>query len=542
MLNLTKNGRLLLDEDSFTELLSAAYIMQQHQGRIDDDVPSSGLTQVLTHIVETQQQIRSHKLDTQAALDLITTRLQKMVGAVGASIALLDKSELHYRSASGSSAVLAGSHTSVQSSLSYRCITTGETLRTKSSDSKPAFNSAVRHGIAAHSLLAVPIFYEGKVAGAIELYFAEATTYGDGDVRACELMAGLVTEVLVQTAQDELKHELAAERASVLLALEKLKPQLEKLAAEGTVSPPAPALVAPATPAEPKLETEICKACGNAFVGNESYCGVCGASRATGKYPGTDLQSKWATLWEKQVAQGELGLDHAPVFRKPVPHDARSQGHENSLSDLSHQDDLPELPQQNDNGLRILPDAENSTFHSHIKLAHDSEGNTALTLQPDQPTLLELQNTPGTFASDLTLRARQLLFTRAGDLTLGLAAFALLVALLWGFWPTRQNPNTTPSNTIASTGVGHAVKRRPKPKEPELTLLEKAMVSVGLAEPPPAPVYMGNPEAKVWVDVTTALYYCQGETLFGTTPKGKYTTQGDAQQDAFQPAYRKPCE
>jgi hypothetical protein len=53
---------------------------------------------------------------------------------------------------------------------------------------------------------------------------------------------------------------------------------------------------------------------------------------------------------------------------------------------------------------------------------------------------------------------------------------------------------------------------------------------------------MGNPNVKVWVDLQTALYYCPGTDLYGTTPKGKYTNQGDAQQDSFEPAYRKPCE
>jgi hypothetical protein len=53
---------------------------------------------------------------------------------------------------------------------------------------------------------------------------------------------------------------------------------------------------------------------------------------------------------------------------------------------------------------------------------------------------------------------------------------------------------------------------------------------------------MGNPDVKVWVDLQTALYYCPGTDLYGSTPKGKYTTQGDAQQDQFEPAYRRPCD
>src|SRR5207253_11514312 len=77
----------------------------------------------------------------------------------------------------------------------------------------------------------------------------EVGAFSEGDVRACELMAGLVTEVMAQTAEQELKQELATERASVLLALEKLKPQLQKLAGKPSTSRVKPVESAHAQPA-----------------------------------------------------------------------------------------------------------------------------------------------------------------------------------------------------------------------------------------------------------------------------------------------------
>jgi hypothetical protein len=68
------------------------------------------------------------------------------------------------------------------------------------------------------------------------------------------------------------------------------------------------------------------------------------------------------------------------------------------------------------------------------------------------------------------------------------------------------------------------------------------LISLGLAEAPPAPENKGNPEAQVWVDLHTGLYYCAGTDLYGKTPKGKYTLQRDAQLDQFEPAYRKTCD
>ena len=68
------------------------------------------------------------------------------------------------------------------------------------------------------------------------------------------------------------------------------------------------------------------------------------------------------------------------------------------------------------------------------------------------------------------------------------------------------------------------------------------MVKLGLAEAPEPPEYKGNPSTHVWVDTRTALYYCPGSDLYGKTPKGKFTSQRDAQLDQFEPGYRKACD
>jgi hypothetical protein len=75
-----------------------------------------------------------------------------------------------------------------------------------------------------------------------------------------------------------------------------------------------------------------------------------------------------------------------------------------------------------------------------------------------------------------------------------------------------------------------------------LSLFEQALVGLGLAVPPPTPEYKGDPTVKVWEDLQTALYYCPDADLYGNTAKGRYTSQGEAQQDAFEPALRKPCD
>ena len=73
-------------------------------------------------------------------------------------------------------------------------------------------------------------------------------------------------------------------------------------------------------------------------------------------------------------------------------------------------------------------------------------------------------------------------------------------------------------------------------------MFDRMLISLGLAEAPPSPEYKGNPDTQVWVDLHTALYYCPGADLYGKTPKGKFTSQRDAQLDQFEPAYRKTCD
>jgi hypothetical protein len=73
-------------------------------------------------------------------------------------------------------------------------------------------------------------------------------------------------------------------------------------------------------------------------------------------------------------------------------------------------------------------------------------------------------------------------------------------------------------------------------------MMDKMLVSMGLAETPSTPTYQGDPDAKVWADVHTALYYCAGSDLYGKTKGGKLTKQRDAQLDQFQPAARKACD
>jgi hypothetical protein len=72
------------------------------------------------------------------------------------------------------------------------------------------------------------------------------------------------------------------------------------------------------------------------------------------------------------------------------------------------------------------------------------------------------------------------------------------------------------------------------------TWFQSIMVRTGVMAPH-TKVFAGAPDARVWIDVHTQLYYCSGEDLYGKTPDGEFTTQYNAQSDGFLPASNTTC-
>jgi GAF domain len=546
-----------LDEESFTRLLAAAYVMQEHQDRVRAKLPATDFAQVISQIVDTQHLVQTRKLGTDAALDLIADRIQKLSPAAGAAIGLLDEFDhdiLDYRAVSGTASDMKGRRVQAQASVSAQCLKTGEKLRCPLAEADPRLDEDLRGKVNARSLFVVPVYYEGKVAGTIELFFSEASAFDETDVRATELMAGLVTEVLAQASELKLKRELAAERASVLLALERIKPQLERLNGEQSAFLDKVAGV--------KGEAGVCHACGHVLAEDEHACGECGELRESEKHRGKELQGKWAAMWERQKELRDSSLagnreddvvePDEPAVYEPgaLSESARANG---ANGYHAHKDELPAWSAApSDAADQVFWESDESQNAQPLPEA----GEAAMPATPPTSLVPSWGMTEEQPESDLVSRVRNWLkaaleespwkerlqgmwLTRRGDVSLAAAGAVVLIALIWGLWPHRAVTAAVPNDQVTAT---QGRKRRIKPPAPQLSAFEKVLVGLGLAEPPPAPAYMGDPNVNVWVDLQSALYYCPGAELYGKTEKGKITTQADAQQDQFEPAFRKPCD
>ena len=578
-----------LDEQTLANLLEAAYVLQEHNRErrgmelvlelkreqieaaarsapaqaeprttATEPAANADYTFTLARIVETQRQIQVRHLDLQSAMSLVAERLIQIARASGAAIGVLDGTKLHYRAAAGTLTLPAGTEVPMEKALCVSCLRTGEVFRTADINTEFSVEAEEcrRRGI--QSLIAVPIFHEGEVAGGLEIYYPTTQAFNEQDVHTCQLMAGLVTEGLARDEEVTWKKSLATERAVMMEALEKLKPNLAALVDTSAPKDAAAKAGAPAPTAAESTSTFVCRRCGHQLVGEEQFCGSCGRPRrGDSDYEAPSIQSKVASLWHMQEAmrnsQAGLASDGSVPQRSRANLDgAHSQKSlpdsiEKQMAELLRTADLPhdkttkpaELagPISAEFEDSVLSDLE-IPLKTSVEEEFQEPESTALT-KPEPTAAWSSAASAREFLEQLAPQRSgviaRLWNTRRGDIYLTIAVLLVGAVLRWGIW-SNHSVSATASPTAA------AAAHRPPAPDADLSLFDRMLISLGLAEAPPAPEYKGNPNTQVWVDLHTALYYCPGADLYGKTPKGKLTSQRDAQLDQFQPAYRKACD
>jgi putative methionine-R-sulfoxide reductase with GAF domain len=576
------------DEQTLAKLLEAAYILQEHNREMkrlelrvrpnsdpmeseSDGAPTQNtlpqeksvergfpadLTSTLEKIAETQRQIQIRRMELESALQLVAERLSEMTKAAGAAIAIIEARSVRYRAVAGSGAPILHSIVSLEKAVCAPCLKTGQVLRSRDVASEHVLDrgECKRRGIA--SLIAVPVYHDGGIAGGLELYYHSRNAFSESDVHTCQLMAGLVAEAFVRKEEATWRKSLASERSAMLHALEKLQPNLAAL-----VERPAAQSASSAEVPETAATSNSCPKCGHQLVAEEQFCGQCGTARAT-DYEVPNVQSKVASLWQMQQLQKKLaesegdrnGLEK--VAEKPVdlsPELSIARSLERQIPDLFTSEDL-EVAAGNE--IVEMPTSLKLQEIPHIIEGEVAAGEVSETDGPPDESLDQAEalttseSSHGTdwssatsaraslerFASGKRSRTVLQFWNRhRGDIYLAIAVILVLCVIRWAIW-SGPRAKTTGTPTTAS-----ATHHKPA-HDPGLSFFDRVLIQFGLAEAPDPLPDKGSPQVQVWVDLHTALYYCPGADLYGKTPKGKFTTQREAQLDHFEPAYRKACD
>lgn len=603
-----------LDEQTLAKLLEAAYVLQEHnrelrqlelgsdlkreeakqkeeaQQKADAPAPAvaapkpdpqlraqDDYTFTLAQIVATQHQIQIRNLELEKAMALVAERLTDIAHADGAGIGIVAGRKVKYRAVAGAKALPLGTEVASEKALCLPVIRNGQVFRCP--DVNPEFlvdtEECHRRGI--QSLIAVPIFHEGGVAGGIEVYYGAQSGFTDQDVHTCQLMAGLVTEALARDEEVTWKQSLASERAMMLEALEKLKPNLTALVEPGKAKESSASNKAPVAP--PSAMPYLCPHCGHNLADGELFCGQCGTPRAgVTKSPAIAPLASAPQNFSTPALDSVSHSPSDPILGNPGTNAGESlpESLEEEFPDLfavpsSTQqkpepkaphtaENIPQVAMDHPSELSLHPSQEMEIFKESVdekqpsEAAVDEELELSTTQEekkvdePEDQVALAKTATPGEWSSAASAREyleqlangkqrgalARFWDTHRGDIYLAVAVILVACVVRWGIWSNRPVSATTTPNGAASTP--HKVD-----PQADLSAFDRLLISLGLAETPEAPEDKGNPSTQVWVDLHTALYYCPGSDSYGKTQKGKFMTQRDAQLDSYEPAYRKTC-
>jgi hypothetical protein len=473
----------------------------------------------LAQIVETGHQMEVRRLKGDEALSLIASQLIEICGAAGAAIGIVRGKLVRYRAIAGIRTLPAGSEVPVEKALCAPCLRSGQVFSCADLNPQSRNDSGEcrRRGIG--SLIIVPVLREADVIGALELYYSDPRAFTEQDGNTCQLMAGLVTEVL---AGEEIAAPTADTASSI--ASHDNAASDRPLEQDSDFSPPR--------------TTALCHNCGQKLVGEEQFCGECGAARTRARRP-VSTPNKAVPFW----LQARKREPKSPAMQ--VPGEPRTDATQaNSAASESDESSLPTtiatVNLQSSGGERSEPVGQEIVIPEVHDAANTSEADAAPSGEvpvpsPDWSSALSTRQ----FLEQLAAGNRkntlvQFWNARRGDIYLGIAVILVICAIRWGIWSNRPVSATA---APATTAENHK-----QPAQPELSRFDRMLISLGLAEAPAPPEDKGNPVVQVWIDLHTGLYYCAGTDLYGKTPKGKYATQRDAQLDQFQPAYRRPCD
>ncbi len=246
-----------LDENSFQQLLAAAYVVQQHNEIARKENTSAGTSRVLAIIAEIQSLIRTQGLNIADSATLIAEHLMTLTGAAGVSISLVDNGYLDCVAEAGAPARIPGSSISSHSAGATQCLKSGHIFESDQSQSDTRLDAALCRTVGVGSLIAAPVLRFGDIAGLVEVRWAESRKFAEPELRTCRLMAGLVTGTLERSVR------IGNARAATVEAPETLpetnEPQLA-WSPQGSVEPePRPLAPKPSLPsrasAKPRRRT-----------------------------------------------------------------------------------------------------------------------------------------------------------------------------------------------------------------------------------------------------------------------------------------------
>jgi len=212
------------DRESFQRFLESAFAVQE-----------SGLdSQSRCSLLQLQRAIATGEGDQDSIMHLIAEHARTVAGATGVAVALLEKDQLVYRAGSGTATAYVGQRLTAVLSVAPRSTVPLEILRVENAETDARIEAAICRQRGAKSLLILPIYHQCRVAGLLEVFFSDAHTFQDPEVRIYRLMAQAVEQSLFNRVQLGQEEVLASQPATVQLTVEQITAERQNSPVHGS--------------------------------------------------------------------------------------------------------------------------------------------------------------------------------------------------------------------------------------------------------------------------------------------------------------------
>ncbi|MGH9516896.1 MAG: GAF domain-containing protein [Terriglobales bacterium] len=302
--------KLALDQESFQQLLAAAYTLQENKDVLQAGSSPENSASVFSEIAALRSQIialvnaEPHVSPNNAepkpaaeAAALVTDCLRRLTKADGATVSLIVDGYLRPTACSGMAAQVSGGSVASNSLVATERLRNGRAFQSANACSDIRLGPSLCVELQIGSLLAFPIERLTEIAGIVEVRWTKPGAFSDGDERICQLMADLMSEVLegeegrvnVQVGgpvQVTAPRQPVGETATPVKNSETHDRELSSGPAIGD--------------AHVSASDHTCRVCGEPLNGDLHFCGNCGMlSSSLDK----GMQGKWASMWFMQQAQ-----------------------------------------------------------------------------------------------------------------------------------------------------------------------------------------------------------------------------------------------
>jgi hypothetical protein len=153
--------------------------------------------------VELECQIEERRLSLCEATHAICEQAHSVANAAGAAIAVLKADQLVYKAGSGTAADCVGRRVMATLRTSATDQATAEILRVEDADADSRIQSSVCRQFGARSLLILPLYSDGMLAGILQISFDQPHEFADAEVQAYRRLAGLAEKVITATSAPE---------------------------------------------------------------------------------------------------------------------------------------------------------------------------------------------------------------------------------------------------------------------------------------------------------------------------------------------------